>query len=493
MSVATLQNYIDGRWIDADSKRSLAVTNPATGETIARVPLSPAAAVDQAVQAAARAFPAWRQTPVSRRVKPLFQLAELCHRHEEEICRTLVAEMGKSLTDARAEMKRTIENIEAATAMPLLQQGEKLCGAAPDMDGEILRVPLGVFGLIPPFNFPAMVPFWFIPYAIAAGNTYVVKPSEQVPCTMQMLTGYLHEVGLPGGVFNMVHGDKETAAALLNNPGLSGISFVGSSRVAKLVAETCARNGRRYQALGSAKNHLVVMPDARLDEAVRNMVTSCFGCAGQRCMASSVIVPVGDAMHDEVVRRFVVAARQVTVANPLDPAHAEEPMLMGPVISAKAKRFVLEMIAQGIKEGAHLALDGRDIQVPGGERGHFVGPTVFVDVKPGMQIHQTEIFGPVVVVIRAQNFDEAVAIINAHPYGNGASVYTQNGFWARRFKMEANAGMLGVNVGIPAPVAYLPFGGTKASAFADIKAQGREVISFFTESRVITERYWPEL
>jgi malonate-semialdehyde dehydrogenase (acetylating) / methylmalonate-semialdehyde dehydrogenase len=492
MSVPILTNYVDGAFVEADARGLLDVENPSTGAVIAQVPLSTASEVDRAVKAAAAAFPAWSATPVARRVRPLFELAERMRRDEEALCRVLVEEMGKSLPDARAEMKRAIENLEVACGMPMLQQGEKLVGSSFDIDGEILRVPVGVFGMIAPYNFPAMVPFWFLPYAIATGNTFVVKASEQVPNTLQRIFEHLHAVGLPPGVVSLVHGDRIAAEALVEHPAVAGISFVGSTTIARQVAAKCATKGKRCQALGSAKNHLVVMPDARLDEVVRNMVSSCYGCAGQRCMASSAIVAVGDATYRATVQKFVAASREVAVADPLDPAFADEAMLMGPVISARHKAYVLQMIDQGIREGATLALDGRGLEVAGRPGGHYIGPTVLTDVRPGMAVHQAEIFGPVVVMLKADSFEEAVGILNDHPYGNGASLYTQSGYWARRFKLEARAGMLGINVGIPAPVAYLPFGGTKASAFADIKAQGREVVSVFTESRIVTERYWPE-
>jgi malonate-semialdehyde dehydrogenase (acetylating)/methylmalonate-semialdehyde dehydrogenase len=337
-----------------------------------------------------------------------------------------------------------------------------------------------------------MVPFWFLPYAIATGNTYVLKASEQVPLTMQLITDHIDQSGLPKGVFNLVNGDRVAGEALIENPIVKGISLVGSTRTCRIVSEKCAQKHKRCQALGSAKNHLVAMPDAKLDEMIRNMATSCYGCAGQRCMASSAIVAVGNQMYETVCREFITASKKVLVGNPLDPKFADEPMVMGPVISGKAKEFILGMIEAGIKEGATLALDGRDIVVPGCEKGHFLAPTVFTDVTPGMEIHRTEIFGPVVVILKAGDLDEAIKIINDHQYGNGASIYTQNGYFARKFKLETLCGMIGVNVGIPAPVAYLPFGGMKASFFADIKAQGKAVIDFFTEDKIITERYWPE-
>jgi len=492
MEKKVLFNYIDGRFVAAEAASVEDVCNPSTGEVISRVPYSVPAEIDRAVAAARAAFPSWSRTPVSRRVKPLFDLAHEMHRREEELCRVLVREMGKSLPDARAEMKRAVENVEAACAMPLLQQGEKLVDCSADMDGEVLRMPVGVFGIIAPFNFPAMVPFWFIPYAVATGNTIVVKASELVPNTMQMLFEMMHEAGIPKGVVNVVNGDRVAAEALIDHPDVAGISFVGSTRVAALVAEKCAKTHKRFQALGSAKNHLVVMPDAKLDDVVRNMVTSCYGCAGQRCMASSAIVTVGREIHEQVVSRFVAASREVLAADPLDPKHENEGMLMGPVISAKNKAFIESMIQRGVEQGATLALDGRGLQVPGCACGHFVGPTVFTDVKPGMDIHTTEIFGPVVVILNVDTLDEALKIIADHQYGNGASIYTQNGYWARKFELEARAGMIGINVGIPAPVAFLPFGGTKHSAYADIKAQGRDVVRFFTEAKVITRRFWKE-
>ena len=492
MAIPTLRNYVGGRWVDSTARESLDVCNPSTGAVIAKVPLSPPTEADDAVSAAAEAFPAWAATPVAKRCEAILRLAVALRDNEDAIARTLVEEMGKSLPDAHAETKRTIENCQVAAGMPVLQQGEKLMGVSAGIDGEVVRLPLGVFAMIAPFNFPAMVPFWFLPYAIAAGNTFVLKPSEQVPCTMQSIAGVIDGIGLPAGVFNMVNGDKAVANALMDSPQVKGVSMVGSTAVCRIVAEKCAKANKRFQAMGSAKNHLVVMPDANMEQVVRNMITSCFGCAGQRCMAASAIVCVGEQTHAEVVERFVAAAGRVPVADPLDPAYAAEDVLIGPVISAAARERILSLIADGLDEGASLALDGRRVVVEGREGGHFIGPTVFVDVRPGMKIHRTEIFGPVVVVLKADSLDEAIAIINAHEYGNGASIYTRSGHYARRFKLETECGMIGVNVGIPAPASYLPFGGMKASLFADVKTQARAAVRFFTEEKIITERYWPE-
>jgi malonate-semialdehyde dehydrogenase (acetylating)/methylmalonate-semialdehyde dehydrogenase len=492
-NIEVVKNYINGKWVDAECSGLLDVENPSTGELISRVPLSTPAEVNRAVDAAAEAFMEWGRMPVARRVAYLYDLRDILRKNEEKISRVLVAEMGKSLPDARAEMKRTFENIEVACGMPVLQQGDKLIGSSYGIDGEVIHLPLGVFTLIAPFNFPAMAPFWFIPYALATGNTYVAKPSEQVPLTMALITDYIDQIGLPAGVFNLVNGDKVAASAFIDNPKVKGVSFVGRSWTCRIIAQKCAAANKRYQAMGSAKNHLVVMPEyTKIDQLIRNMSTSCYGCAGQRCMAASAIVAVGDDMYKKVCEKFIAESKTIIVANPLDDKVADEPIVMGPVISASAKKFICDMIEAGIKEGAKLVMDGRDIKVPGCEKGHFIGPTIFTDVKPGMEIHKTEIFGPVVVILKADSLDEAIKIINDHQYANAASIYTQNGHYARKFKLEVECGMIGVNIGIPAPVAYLPFGGMKNSIMCDIKMQGKSAISFFTEDKIITERYWQE-
>ena len=492
MSIKIVKNYINGQWREAENTGYLDVENPSTGEILAKTPLSTPAEANRAIDAAYEAYKNWRNLPVARRAQPLYKLVDLLRQNENKIARVLVSEMGKSIPDAIAELKRAYENIEVACGMPVLQQGDKLIGASFEIDGEVIRLPLGVFTMVAPFNFPAMVPFWFLPYALATGNTFIVKASEQVPLTMELITEYIDQCDFPPGVFNLVNGDKVTVEAFIDNPKVKGISLVGSSKTCKIIAEKCARANKRFQAMGSAKNHLVAMPDANIEEMIRNMITSCYGCAGQRCMAASAIVAVGDEMYKKVCEKFVTASKEVIVANPLDPQVADEPMVMGPVISAERKKFILEMIERGIKEGATLALDGRNLVVPGCEKGHFIGPTVFIDVKPGMEIHKTEIFGPVVVILKADTLDEAINIINEHQYGNGASIYTQSGYWARKFKLETECGMIGINIGIPAPVASLPFGGLKKSQYSDIKAQGKSIINFFTEDKIITERYWPE-
>ncbi len=488
-----VKNYISGKWAEAENSGYLDIENPSTGEVISKVPLSRQAEADRAVDAARAAFPDWSSTPVAKRANYMYSLLNLLRENEEEISCVLVAEMGKSLPDARAEIKRAFQNIEAAASVPILQQGDKMIGCAKAIDGEVIHLPIGVFAAITPFNFPAMAPFWFIPYALATGNTFVTKPSELVPLTMELITEYIDQIDLPDGVFNLVNGDKVAALALIDNPKVDGVSFVGKSSTCRIIAQKCVAANKRYQVMGSAKNHLVVMPGyAKMDELIRNMSTSCYGCAGQRCMASSAIIAVGDKMYDTICERFVEDSKKFIVANPLDPKVADESMLMGPVISANSKKFILDMIETGAAEGATLALDGRDISIPGCEKGHFVGPTVFTDVKPGMEIHKTEIFGPVVVILKADSLDEAIKIINDHQYANACSIYTQNGYYARRFKLEAECGMIGVNVGIPAPVPFLPFGGMGDSMICDIKMQGKSAINFFTEDKTIVERYWPE-
>jgi malonate-semialdehyde dehydrogenase (acetylating) / methylmalonate-semialdehyde dehydrogenase len=487
-----LQNFINGKWVASTAQESVDVENPATGETLAQTPLSTPAELDAAVRAAAAAFPAWRQTPVTRRVAYLFTLLEVLRREEESLARLICTEMGKSLPDARAEMKRLIENVETACAMPSLMCGRTVVEVAAGIDGMTLRLPLGVFGAICPFNFPGMVPFWFLPYALASGNTYVIKPSERTPLTMERLTRALAESGLPAGVLNLVHGGKEVAEALCAHPVVKGISFVGSTAVARSVAEACARSGKRYQAFGGAKNHLVVMPDAPVGDTARNIVTSAFGCAGQRCMAASVVVCVGAETRRNLLAALSEELRKTIVADPLDPAVEKESVVVGPVISARSKERILALIDAGLKEGAQLALDGRQREVPGRPRGHFIGPTILDHVEPGSTLHRTEIFGPVLCLLEAPSFDAALAIVNGSEYGNGASIYTRSGHFARRFKLEAECGMIGINVGIPAPVAFLPFGGAKASLFADVKAQSYAVVDFFTQEKSVTERFADE-
>lgn len=482
-----LKNYIAGQWVESAGALK-DVYNPSNGELIGQVPLSPQSEMDAAIDAAQEAFCSWRLTPVSVRVSYLFKFYQLLQEDLPEISRLISIEGGKNKADSDAEIKRMMQNVECACGAPMLLAGEKLMDiASGGMDGEVIRQPLGVFGIIAPFNFPGMVPFWFMPYALAAGDTLVIKPSEQVPLTMQRIFTLIDKLGLPAGVINMVNGDKDTAAPLLENPKVKGVSFVGNTATAKKIAMACAANNKRFQALGSAKNHTIVMPDADLDRVVKALLTSCFGCAGQRCMATSLVVAMPE-VYDELVAKFVEAAKGVVAGDALSPDTD-----MGPVISAAAKERILGLIEKGIADGAELLLDGRNLQLPAPlDKGHFVGATIFGNVTKDMAIYQEEIFGPVVGVMKAANLDEALALIRDCRFGNGASIFTQNGYWARQFQQNASAGMLGINVGIPAPVAYFPFGGEKESIYGDVKAQGRDVFDFMTQRKVVTTRFFAE-
>jgi malonate-semialdehyde dehydrogenase (acetylating)/methylmalonate-semialdehyde dehydrogenase len=483
--VATLRNCVGGAWVESTSARVLDVLNPATAQPLARVPLATAAEVDRAVQAAQAAFPAWRATPPLVRARHLFRLKELLEQRFEDLARTVTLEMGKTLEDARGSVRRAIENVEVASGIPSLMMGYGLeDGGAAGIDEEVVRQPLGVFAAICPFNFPAMVPFWFLPYAIACGNTFIVKPSERVPMTQNRMFELLDAAGLPAGVVNLVNGDREAVDALLDHPDVKGISFVGSTAVAKQIYARAAANGKRVQAQGGAKNMLVVMPDADIGQSVANMLGSCFGAAGQRCLAGSVIIPVG-AAHEPLRRALVERASALRVGNGLEPG-----VEMGPVISASARDRIVSYIDKGVAEGATLLLDGRGVRVEGHPDGYFVGPTIFDAVTPDMAIAQDEIFGPVVSIVPAADLDEALAIIARSPYGNAASIYTQSGADAREFRYRVPAGNVGVNVGVAAPMAYFPFSGAKESFFGTLHAQGQDGIRFYTESKVVITRWF---
>jgi malonate-semialdehyde dehydrogenase (acetylating)/methylmalonate-semialdehyde dehydrogenase len=478
-------NYVGGRWVEPATDQWIDVINPATARPIGRVPLSTVQDVDQAVQAAKAAFPAWRETPPLQRARYMFRLKELLETHLDEIARQVVLEHGKTLEDARGSVRRAIENVEVAAGIPSLMMGYGLeDGAARGIDEEVVKQPLGVFGAICPFNFPAMVPFWFWPYAVACGNTFIVKPSEQVPLTQKRIFELIERAGFPPGVVNLVNGAKETVDALLAHPDIKGISFVGSSAVAKYVYSTAAAHGKRVQAQGGAKNVLVVMPDADLDQAVPNIIGSCFGAAGQRCLAGSLVMPVGE-VHRPLVERLVETARALKLGFGLDAG-----VDMGPVISDRARQRILAAIDQGVQEGAVLLLDGRNVRVPDYPDGYFVGPTIFDNVSPEMRLAQEEIFGPVVGVIPVRTLDEAIQLINRSPYGNAASIFTSQGRAARQFRYYVECGNIGVNIGVAAPMAYFPFGGYKQSFFGTLHGQGRDAIEFFTERKVVIMRWW---
>ncbi len=478
-----VKNYINGEWVESEAKEFGDVWCPATGEKIAETPFSTAAEVDRAVQAAKNAFWEWRCTPPLTRARYLFKLKDLFEKYFEDMAKTLVTEEGKTLDESRGEIRRMIENVEHATGVTTLMTGYNLEDIAQGIDCTAERQPIGVFASIVPFNFPAMVAWWFLPYAVVTGNTYVVKPSEQVPMTLTRIFEVMHDCGFPEGVVNMVHGAREAVNALLHHPDVKGISFVGQSATARYVYKTCGETGKRVQSLGGAKNFLFVMPDADLKAGMPSIITSFYGCAGERCLSGSVLVAVGD-VYDELKEKFVAAAQALKVGNGL-----EEGVQMGPVISKRHQEKVLGYIEKGIKEGAKLILDGRGIKVPGYPNGFYIGPTVFDQVRPEMTIAREEIFGPVVSLIRVKNLDEGIQLAQNCEYGNAACLYTTNGKTAREFKYRIPASMLGINIGIAAPMAFFPFGGAKGSFFGDIKGHGREVVQFFTDTKVVIQRW----
>jgi malonate-semialdehyde dehydrogenase (acetylating)/methylmalonate-semialdehyde dehydrogenase len=478
-----LRNYVGGEWVASSASETQQVVNPATAEALAEVPLGNAQDVDAAVSAAQQAFWSWRQTPPQQRVQHLYRLKRLLEQSHDRIARAITEEHGKALDDARGSVQRAIENVEVACGIPSLMMGYGLeDGAAHGIDEEVVRQPLGVFAAICPFNFPAMVPFWFLPYAIACGNCFIVKPSEQVPITQQIVFELIAEAGFPPGVVNLVNGARAVVDAILDHPGIKGVSFVGSTPVARYVYRRAAENGKRVQAQGGAKNVLVLMPDAVLEKTIPNVMGSAFGSAGQRCLAGSVAVTVGDTAG-KAAAAIADAARALRVGNGLEPG-----VDVGPVISEQAQERILAAIQRGIDEGARLVVDGRGAAE--NRTGYFVGPTVFDQVRPEMTIAQQEIFGPVLGVIAVDTLDQALQIIERLPYGNAASIFTQDGRTAREFRYRVPVGNVGINVGVAAPMAYFPFGGWKESFFGTLHGQGRDAIDFFTERKVVITRWY---
>lgn len=478
-----LHNHINGEGVAATGGESLPVTDPATGEELGRVPLSTAADVDTAVQAAKRAFPAWRRTPAPERARVLFRLKSLLEENFDELARLLSAEHGKTVGEAKGELRRGIENIEHACGIPALMMGETLEDISRGIDCETVRQPLGVFAGITPYNFPVMIPCWFWPYAVATGNTFVLKPSEQDPITHQRIVELAAEAGLPPGVLNVVHGARETVEALLEHPDIKGISFVGSSRVAQIIYSKAAATGKRVQALGGAKNHMIVLPDADYDTTAAALVDSLFGSTGQRCLAGSVVVGVGDA-YEPIRERFLDSASSLRIGHGLD-ADVD----MGPVISREHRDRILDYVRKGESEGAKLAIDKSSVEVEGYPNGHWVGPAVFEDVSPATSIGRDEIFGPVAALSKVKSLDEAVALMHENDYGNATSIFTTSGKAAREFRYQAGISMIGVNIGVAAPMAFFPFGGSRNSFFGDLKAQGSDAIAFYTDRRVVISRW----
>lgn len=478
-------NYINGEWKAAQTVETYPVHNPATAELLAETPLCGPMEVDAAVRAAEAAFPAWRRTPVAERVQYLFKLKYLLEKNFDDLSRAITIENGKTLEEAHGEMRRVIENVEVAAGMPILMQGYNNEDIAAGIDETMIRQPLGVCVTIAPFNFPAMIPFWFMPYAIAAGNTYVIKPSERVPLTMQKIFHLLEQTGLPKGVVNMVNGSKQAVDALLDHPLVKGVTFVGSTPTARHVYARAAQNGKRVQAQGGAKNPIVIMPDADIELCTQIVADSAFGSAGQRCLAASIAVTVGEA-RGWFTESICEAATNRVVGYGLDAG-----VQMGPVISPQSRQRIEGLIGKGANEGGSVLVDGRGTIIPRYEQGNFVRPTVIADVLPGSELARTEVFGPVLGLMHVTSLDEAIALVNQRAYGNMACIFTRDGGAARKFRYEAEVGNVGINIGVAAPMAFFPFSGWKESFFGDMHGQGWDAVEFFTQKKVVIER-WPK-
>ena len=478
-------NYINGEWVKPIVNEYVDVINPATGAIMAKTPLSGKDAVDAAAKAGMEAFPGWRRTPVQERIQYLFKLRDLLKINSDEIARTITNESGKTFEEARAEMVRAIENVEVACGMPMMAKGEISEDIAPGIDEIMLRQPVGVSATIAPFNFPGMVPFWFLPYALALGNPFIVKPSEKVSMTMQYIFKLIEQANFPKGVVNMVNGTKEAVDGILDHPAIRAITFVGSTNVARYIYRRAAENGKRVQAQGGAKNPVVVMPDADMDIAVKIIADSAFGCAGQRCLAVSWAVTVGEARH-QFNEAMCDAAASRKVGYGLD-----EGVQMGPVISQQSRSRIEQLIGLGASEGASIPVDGRGAIIQGYEGGSFVRPTILMDMKPGSEIWKTEIFGPVLGLMHVNTIDDAISLANSGVYGNQASLFTASGSAARRFRYEVDAGNIGINIGVAAPMAFFPFSGWKESFFGDQHGQSMDAVDFFTQKKVVVER-WPK-
>jgi malonate-semialdehyde dehydrogenase (acetylating) / methylmalonate-semialdehyde dehydrogenase len=481
-SVETVSFYINGQWESAGNRKLAPITNPATSAEIAQVAYATAEDVDRTVKAAHAAFLKWRDVPVVERMQPLYRYKMLLEKHHGELASTLTTENGKTIDDARAEVRRAIQMVEVACGMPSLMMGDSLNDVSSGIDSHTIRQPLGVCAGITPFNFPAMVPMWMWPFAVAAGNAFILKPSEKVPMTPTLAAKLLDEAGLPAGVFNLIHGDKVAVDALLRHPLVRAVSFVGSTPVAKYIYKTAAAEGKRVQALGGAKNHLVVMPDANLPKTVENIISSAFGAAGERCLAGSVLVPVGEAA-EPLLKLLVEKVAEMRVGDGI-----QEGVGMGPLVTKEHRDRVAGYIDKGVEEGAKPLLDGRASK-PKGD-GFFLGPTIFDGVKPEMTIAKDEIFGPVLSVIRVKTLEDAIELVNRSPFGNATSIFTGSGKAAREYSARVEAGMVGINVGVAAPMAFFPFAGWKNSFFGDLHAHGKDAVMFYTEQKVLMTRWF---
>jgi malonate-semialdehyde dehydrogenase (acetylating)/methylmalonate-semialdehyde dehydrogenase len=485
-SMNLLQNYINGEWVNSQSVESINVLNPATQEVLAQVPFGNETQkdIDAAVIAAQAAYLEWKNVPVLKRIQPLFKLKQLLEDNRDELCRLITLECGKTLAESSGEIQRAIENVEVACGTPMLMQSEFLENVATGIDEFMIRQPLGVTACIAPFNFPAMISFWFLPYAIATGNSMIVKPSEKVPLTMMKIFELFHQLDLPKGVINMVHGGKASVDGILDHPLVRSISFVGSTPVAKYIYARGTANGKRVQAQGGAKNPVVILPDADIDMTAQIITDSVFGCAGQRCLAASIVITVEE--NSKIRESLYEAAKARTVGYGLTTG-----IDMGPVISRDSKTRIEGLIDKGVGEGASLLLDGRNNIVEGFEKGNFIRPTILENLSLGGELIKTEIFGPVMSLVHMKTVDDAIAFINNSTFGNMACLFTNSGSSARKFRSEAMAGNIGINIGIAAPMAQFPFSGWKDSFFGDLHGQGKHAIEFFTQTKVVVER-WPK-
>lgn len=478
----TLSNFVNGQWVKSKTDRYEEVPNPATGEILAEVPISTTEDLEEAVAVAKEAFKTWKKTPVPQRARILFNYQQLLVKHWDELAKLITLENGKNYTEAYGEVLRGIECVEFAAGAPTLMMGYQLPDIASNIESGAYRYPIGVIGGITPFNFPMMVPCWMFPMAIATGNTFILKPSERTPLLANRLAELLKEAGLPDGVFNIVHGAHDVVNGILNHPDIPAVSFVGSQPVAEYVYKTGTANGKRVQALAGAKNHSIVMPDANMDLAVKDIINAAFGSAGERCMACSVVVAVGD-VADKLVEQLVEESDKLTIGNGM-----EEGIFLGPVIRDAHKDRTLSYIETGVEEGAKLLRDGRNDK-SSSEGGYFVGPTIFDNVTKEMKIWRDEIFAPVLSIVRVNTLDEAIAYANESEFANGACLFTDSAKAIRQFREEIDAGMLGVNLGVPAPMAFFPFSGYKKSFYGDLHANGRDGVEFYTRKKMLTARH----
>ncbi|MBF0502276.1 MAG: CoA-acylating methylmalonate-semialdehyde dehydrogenase [Candidatus Riflebacteria bacterium] len=480
----TVKNYIDGAWKEPSGKESQDVVDPGTGEIVAKVRFSTSEEVNGAVKAAREAFREWRMTPPVTRARYMFKLKSILEERFDEAAKICSMEVGKTLEESRGEVRRSIEVVEAMAGIPTLMKGQALEDIAAGIDCSVYRQPIGVFAAIAPFNFPFMVPLWFLPPAIATGNTFIVKPSEQVPLSQQMVFEILDELNLPSGVVNLVNGGKDAANVLLSHPDVAGVSFVGATETAKYIYSEAARHGKRVQSLGGAKNFMLIMPDADIPATVNAIIGSSYGCAGQRCLAGSNIVAVG-GIHDALVEALLAKSKALKTGYGL-----EADSQMGAIASKKSRDRILGLIEVGVKEGAKLLLDGRKVKVEKYPKGFYIGPTMFDEVTPQMTIAKEEIFGPVLNILRAKDFEEGMRMIEACPYANAGSIFTASGKMAREFGYRLPASMCGINIGIAAPMSFFSFGGSRNSFFGDLKAHGQESVDFYTDRKVISSRWF---